>query len=534
MQEGEQSEGFRLPEFVNIRGRMLKVTYRSDKVDLEKAIRNDWELRRIFKYNVSAWGHLNQIMDDAVNTNSFCVFQYKSMSNGGKSWAAIQVARILRDKWRKKFGKSKNPRILFAHFWGHVMQVVDEKKASVSDHVICDEESTQSGEHAITDAGGMSNILRSTREEGICYSFLDPEEKPKPNVDAVLWIIGIIKDAWISWILVLSPKGTPVGLLYLKIPGKYKLLGFDEDGKEIRHYLDKDWREIMAVYEPSKRANIKAIIKSRGLVGSDLSAMKEDHARELYNYAMKQGLKPTARRLHNWLGKLGKSKLPWQTRMGIIQECKDIVAREGIRLMMASRDKRGVNWDIDEVKTIPIDNTTLLEPVGKKKIPILVRHLEAERVKYNKETKEGRKKPIPKEHIEWFRLWCLGASQQAVADQIKGANQVKVGRAVGRVRLTILGYAVERWVAEKYPKWIHKGGNSPEPDFENDTHVISVKGRCRHNPQWSINSFGIEERNRALETGKELQLWYFELRYEPRLVILRATPIKEKEEKEND
>jgi len=465
-------------------------------------------------------------MNEAVNSNSFCVFQFKSMSNGGKSWAAIQIARILRAKWRKKFGNAKNPRILFAHFWGHVMDVVDQEKASVGDHVICDEESTQSGEHANTDSGAISNILRSTRAEGICYSFLDPEEKPKPNVDAVFWIIGILKEVWMTWILVLSPKGTPVGLLYLKIPGKYKVLGYDKNGQEIRYYLDKDWRAIMEVYEPAKKENIRAMIRDRGLVGSDLTTMKEKHARRLYDFAMKQGLKPTGRRLHNWLGKIGLSKLPWQTRKDIIQECKDIIAVEGIKLMLESTDSRGVRWEIEEVKTMPINNRLLLEPQGKKDTPVLIRHLDTERIKYNK-TKEGKKKHIKKEHLEWFRQWALGASQQEVSENFKGTNQVKIGRAVKRVRVTILGYAVEDWMAEKYPKWIHKGGNTPDPDFENDTHIISVKGRCRHNPQWDIDSFGIEERRRALETGKELELWYFELRHDPRLIILKATPTKE-------
>jgi hypothetical protein len=248
---------------------------------------------------------------------------------------------------------------------------------------------------------------------------------------------------------------------------------------------------------------------------------------------MKQGLTPTKVRLHNWMGheELAMSKLPFKTRKDIVQECKDMIEREGIKLMLESKDTRGVQWEIEEVKTVPIDVNPLLIKTDKKQkeLPTLIRHLETERVKYSKTPKgKTRGNRILREHLDWFGMWCTGASQQAVADSFKNAkNQVFVGRVILRIRESILGYAVENWIAEKYPAMIHGGGNTPKPDFETDTQVISVKARCRHNPQWSINSFGIEERKRALETGKELQLWYFELKYEPRLMILRAEPVKE-------
>ena len=510
---------YKLPEAVPIRGKLMRVTYKADRVDIEKEIRHNPELYRIVTKGISAEEWLDGIMREAVGSNSFCLFQFKGPSNSGKSWAMIQIARLLQMLWILL--KGIEGRIIFAHFWGDTLEKLDEYEATVADNLLCDEESKQSGQHSVTDANSLDNVLGACRAKAISFSFADPEPRPKVNIMAMFRVVGIIKEAWITWLFVYSPAGNPVGNLFLKIDGEYELLGYDKDGYEIRSYLNPEWAELMKRYEPAKMENIDRMIASRGMVGSDLEPLKMKVARELYRRVCEKGHRPTVRRLRNYLSKMGYGKLPSELREQIVSECQDIIKEKGLRFMSTSADQRGVRWRLDEVATRPLD----VPEVWKEIRP----HLDAEMTKYNDDRRaKGRTTGyILKCYIDWLEEWILhDAAQTEIAHKFD-ISQTKISRETRRVRNTILGYAVEDWIAERYPNWEHKGGNTDEPDFISKTHVISVKGRCRANPQFGIKMFGKKERIIAFDTKKVLQMWYFEFKFNPRLVIINATPITE-------
>ena len=467
------------------------------------------------------------VIIEAVDSNSFCVFQWKSASNGGKSWAAIQLARNMQRFWRER--KALEGRIEFAHFWGHATQLFDDIKARVADHIICDEESEQSGDHSATDTKGLKNILKACRAKGTSFSFLDPDPRPKPNVTAFLRIIGILKDAWVTWCVVFSPGGTAIGNLFMKIDGEYDLVGYDEEGYEIREYLDPDWAEIMAKYEPAKMQNIDDMIKNRGLVGSDTDSVKEKFAKKLYEEAQRRyetdGFKSTKENLMDWVGskQVGASSQPFNTRKAIVNRVFNRIKKEGLVFRKTERDKSGTEWRMNTIKIIPLD----IPEVWKK----IEGYMKKQLTKYNKsdKVKKDKRKKLDKRVISWLRMWIVDEmSQQAIGDGAE-VDQITISRQFKKARATIFGYAVEDWIAERYPNWKHKGGNTPEPDFVTDEGiVVSTKARCRANPQIEVGDTGKKERALALATGKLLQLWYFEFKYDPRLEIINFVPLTDK------
>lgn len=507
-----------LPNTVNIGGTEYALTYRSDREELEQGSWYKEWLRYVLQNHHVAIDRstgLPVIFDagyKAVLFDSFLVLQFEGLSNSGKSWLAFAKAFELLDLWEliDVYGE-----LHIVQSWSKVLRMVSQ--AQKGDVIFCDEETTTTGQESKQDSLALSNILRACRVKGVSFFFLDPDPTPKPNVDFKVKIVCQAKGAFYTFSLVYTPKEKLLGWDDTKIPvGPFaspKVM--TNCGKNPT--IVESWEEFFKFYKPLKDRHVDTLLDDEGIMSSGVRDRQIEHAKRLYEHACEQGMKITKQRLDTWIIDLNLEGLTKDYKNQVIQRVMDTVESSGrkIRRVDVDEDFR-VKWLIEETTNEP-----LVEGFHEKLLPFL----QEEAIKFNKEQKKKKVKNVLKinpEHCEWFVRWAKGEPQAQIgADYQKSQAQVSI--AVGEVRRSILGYAVEEWLHKAHPEWKHVGGNTPDPDFETPNTVISVKARCRDNIQIEYKDFAKSERKSCIENGKQLFMYYYELKYHKKFIVFEAT-----------
>ena len=505
-----------LPNTINISGKDYVLTYRSDREELEQGTwYNEW-LRYVLTNHSVAIDRstgLPVIFDagyKAVLFNSFLVLQFEGLSNSGKSWLAFAKAFELLDLWELVdiYGE-----LHIVQSWSKVLRMVSQ--AEKGDVIFCDEETNVTGQESKQDSMALSNILRACRVKGVSFFFLDPDPTPKPNVDFKIKIVCQAKGAFYTFSLVYTPKDKLLGWDDTRIPtGMFatpKVL--TNCGKNPTVVVS--WEEFFAFYKPLKDAHVDALLDDEGIMSSGIKARQVEHAKELYEHACEQGVKITKQRLETWIIDKNLEGLTKDYKNQVIQRVMDMVEASGSKIRRVDTDEDfRVKWIIEETTNEP-----LVEGFHEKLLPFLRKRAKKFNADRKKKGEKGR--VILPEHCEWFVRWCKGEPQAQIgADNNKSQAQVSI--AVGEVRRSILGYAVEDWLHKAHPEWKHVGGNTEEPDFETPDTVISVKARCRDNIQIHYKDFAKSERERCVKDGKLLLMYYWELKFHKRFIVFEA------------
>lgn len=504
-----------LPNTVNIGGKEYPLTYRSDREELEQGSWYKEWLRYVLQNHTVAIDRstgLPVIFDagyKAVLYDSFLVLQFEGLSNSGKSWLAFAKAFELLDLWElvDVYGE-----LHIVQSWSKVLRMVSS--AEKGDVIFCDEETTTTGQESKQDSMALSNILRACRVKGVSFFFLDPNPTPKDNVDFKIKIVCQAKGAFYTFSLVYTPKEKLLGWDDTKIP-----IGVLSSPKVITNCgknptVITTWEEFFAYYKPLKDAHVENLLDDEGIMSSGVRERQIGHAKQLYEHACEQGVKITKQRLDTWIVDLKLEGLTKDYKNQVIQRVMDTVESSGRKVRSVGTDEDfRVKWLIEETTNEP-----LVEGFHEKLLPFLRKMA----IKFNKEQKKKKNaRTIKPEHCEWFVRWAKGEPQAQIgADYEKSQAQVSI--AVGEVRQSVLGYAVEEWLHKAHPEWKFVGGNTDEPDFETPTTVISVKARCRDNIQIEYKDFGKKERERCVKDGKQLFMYYFELKYHKRFIVFEA------------
>lgn len=504
-----------LPNLITIGGKEYALTYRSDREELEQGTwYNEW-LRYVLENHHVAIDRstgLPVIFDagyKAVLYDSFLVLQFEGLSNSGKSWLAFAKAFELLDLWElvDVYGE-----LHIVQSWSKVLRMVSQ--AQRGDVIFCDEETTTTGQESKQDSLALSNILRACRVKGVSFFFLDPNPTPKDNVDFKIKIVCQAKGAFYTFSLVYTPKEKLLGWDDTKVP-----IGPFASPKVMTNCgknptIVESWEEFFEYYKPLKDAHVDTLLVDEGIMGSGIKARQIEHAKTLYEHACEQGVKITKQRLETWMIDLKLEGLTKDYKNQTIQRVMDMVEVSGSKVRSTGTDEDfRVKWIIEETTNEP-----LVEGFHEKLLPFL-RKLA---IKFNKDQKKKKAaRKIEPEHCKWFIRWCKGEPQAQIgADYEKSQAQVSI--AVGEVRRSILGYAVEEWLHEAHPEWKFVGGNTDEPDFETPTTVISVKARCRDNIQIDYKDFAKSERKLCVNDGKQLFMYFFELKYSKRFIVFEA------------
>jgi hypothetical protein len=454
------------------------VTYQADTPTLSKqAADNPFTYGAMWKKPNNMGGMwLNyKVLKQNVEDDGFIILQFYGMSNSGKSWLAFakafELIAILQEHG------FNDVEIHLVHNWSEVLHVMDEAKDG--DIVLCDEETTISGQESLTEANSMKNILKSCRAKRISFFFIDPAPEPKPNIHSHIYVVGKIKGIYTTLSIVTDAKGTLVGLDFHPLPMN-----------------NQDYVDVLTVYEELKMANIDALLKAHGKVGSNFFSQQEKEARVLYELARQEqkvtGLRMTLRRLkvlmvrHRMTGGTGDYREQIQTM--VIDWLKS-----GDSQMDEEEDTEGIIWSKESAgeETLPKDFHTQLEPYL---------------------NKWADKENISRDDIALMVRWLRGESQEILAEE-RDVKQKDISLLFKSINQRVLGYACEDWLAAKNPHWKHVGGNTAGIDMESDDAVISIKATSKRYREFTINETSLAERERASLTLKEFLGFMFHVRH---------------------
>lgn len=496
-----------------------KVTYQSDRIWYEKQAADYPALYGAIWNKLSNFGGLflnKLVFGQNIDDEGFVIVQFYGPSNSGKSYLAFAKAWELMDiqvvegvvDWVVYDSNDRidwdATRLLYpqhihvVHNWSQVLAVMDEKE--IGDIIICDEESTRSGQESATESNSLKNILRACRAKRISFFFIDPEPERKPNTHAWVKCIGKIKDIWttMSMVLVGNDKGQeiPVGLDFHTLPMN-----------------DEVYEDMMVDYEVVKHKNIDDLISAHGRVGSAMASTQQGEALVLFEAAMQRqtetGLRMNLKRLAVLMVDIGMTSGTGPYRDQLMTRVIDMVNSGVGHVLDPETDKDGLVWDKASVgeEQLPQDFYEELAP-----------HL------YRWAEKEG----IDAFDVQLMISWFEGVAQEELAED-NGLTQKQLSRLFAQINQKILGYACEDWLAERNPHWIHIGGNTPSCDFESDNAVISVKATSKKHREFTIKDTGAIERDTVLQTGKEFLGWQFHVRHN-RIRKIRWVPRRDDED----
>ena len=461
------------------------VTYQADTPFLSKqAADNPFTYGAMWKRPNNMGGMwLNlKVLKQNVDDEGFVILQFYGMSNSGKSWLAFakafELIAILEEVVDEE-GNQLYPdiEIHLVHNWSEVLHVMDEAKEG--DIVLCDEETTISGQESLTEANSMKNILKSCRAKKINFFFIDPDPDPKPNIHSHIYVVGKIKPIFTTLSIVHGAKGTLVGLDFHQIPIE-----------------NPEFVALMKAYEEIKMQNIEDLLAAHGKVGSDFYTQQEKEARVLYHLAIKQykltGLRITLRRLkvlmvkHRMTGGTGDYREQVQT-----------MVMDWIKTSDSQLDdeecSEGVLWEKESAgeETLPRDFHEQLTPYL-----------------YKWSDKEN----ISHEDVDLMLRWFKGESQEVLADE-RGVKQKNISVLFKGINQRVLGYACEDWLAARNPHWIHVGGNTAGIDIESDDAIMSIKATSKRYREFTVKETSLAEREGAINSDKEFLGFMFHVRH---------------------
>ncbi len=126
--------------------------------------------------------------------------------------------------------------------------------------------------------------------------------------------------------------------------------------------------------------------------------------------------------------------------------------------------------------------------------------------------------------VEGYVRWLEGESQKEISKWMKplhieaggeGLSQAMVSKLFKRIGGSIAGFALEALLedTELTPEkgWTRGGKNTPDPDFISDDTVVSVKYRTEQSVTIHPRMLAESEKREAIENGKRLLLWYYEV-----------------------
>jgi hypothetical protein len=488
----------RLPSEVNGHA----VTYQSDRVFYEKQAHDNplsyGEIWRVLSNFGGMWLNL-KVLAQNTDDEGFIILQFYGMSNSGKSYLAyakawelmwIQVESgmldwvIYHDAERTLVNYEETEKLFpehihLVHNWSQILVEMDGKPAG--DIIVCDEESTRSGQESATESNSLKNILRACRAKRLHFFFIDPEPEQKPNTHAWIKCIGKIKDIWTTMSIVEDAHGILVGLDFHQLPIETSEVFID----------------MMIEYEIVKHRNIDALLAAKGRVGSAMAATQHGEALTLYEAALerqkKTGLKMNLKRLSVLMVDIGMMAGTGPYREQLMTRVMDMIRSGTGGMLDPETDDENLIWD--------------KESVGEEALPAAFHEQLAPHL-YRWADKEG----IEAFDVALLLSWFEGETQDNIAEE-NDMTQKAVSIMFKKINRKILGYACEDWLAERNPHWTHVGGNTPACDFENDSQVISIKATSKKHREFTIKDTGLTERETVIRTDKEFLGWQFHVRH---------------------
>lgn len=455
-----------------------KITYQSDRITLEKqAADNPFTYGAMWKKIDKMGGKwlTHAVLKQNIEDKGFVILQFYGMSNSGKSWLAFAKAFELREILMQN--GFKNPRIILVHNWSEVLHAIST--AQEGDIILCDEETTVSGQESLTEANSMKNILKACRAKQINFFFIDPEPVAKPNVHAWVYVVGKIKDNYHTMSIIHDGQGTLVGLDFHRLPMN-----------------EVEFTDTLDEYEQLKMANIQALIDAHGRVGSDFAGQQEKEAQVLYELAVAQvketGLRMTLKRLKVLMVKHRMTGGTGDYREQITTMVIDKIKADGVQTF--DNEECGTHlWGKESA-----GEEVLPKDFHKQLLPFMYKWAD--------------KEDILREDVDFIFRWFKGESQEVLAED-RNIGQRQVSNLFKSINQKILGYACEDWLASRNPHWTHVGGNTAGIDIESDDAVMSIKATSKRNREFTIKETSLAEREKVVESDKEFLGFMFHVRH---------------------
>lgn len=444
-----------LPDTIQIGKKKYKIKYRTDRAELEEMAMWNWIYRQMWE-DLNDNGHvwlLKDVFKSAIEGDSWVILQFYGMSYSGKSWLAI--AKALELKLFLNFYGYDDVVIKFARNWAETLSLLQELKKG--DIIICDEETDLMGEDSDTERAAMSNVLRSSRALGINIFFLDPEPKPKPNVDAWIRVAGTIPDLFKTMSIVYAHNIKLIGLDFTDIPLE-----------------DPDFQEIMTEYEHDKLENIRDLIRNRGRVGVDLTTQQVQMATELANHAKHlmntEGVRITKELLTVYADDVGI--------VGSIAMVNKVIIR-AYQMVHGSGIFKRIDMGIHTIDVLDAE----YGPIPEDFLPFIEEHIEEWRLKWNSMTGDSVSRAIVNTFLTYISDPTI-TQDGAIEKTIGGvSNRETLSRHMGALS-NLSGWLTELYLLHKNPTWEHGGMGTNDPDLidHENKRVISVKFRSNKDP----------------------------------------------------